>query len=81
MEAQAILKSIRPQLKTLKLDVPGVQLIGTYPIQGAAAGEDDVVQALYTKATVQGNLPSYKKMFEVPPAEVVQCLNPAFELH
>jgi hypothetical protein len=29
---------------------------------------------------VQGNLPSYLKMFDVPPAEVVQCLNPAFEL-
>ncbi len=55
-----------------------MQLIGTYPIEGAA--DVDVVQALYSKATVQGNLPSYLKMFEVPPAEVVQCLNPAFEL-
>ena len=25
-------------------------------------------------------VPDYRKMFDVPPAEVVQCLNPAFEL-
>ena len=55
-----------------------MQLVGTYPIEGT--GEDDVVQALYTKATVQGNLPAYIKMFVVPPAEAVQCLNPAFDL-
>ncbi len=55
-----------------------MQLIGTYPIE--ATGDDDVVQVLYSKATVQGNLPAYQKMFEVPPAEVVQCLNPAFDL-
>jgi hypothetical protein len=79
-EARAILQSIKPQLKTLKLDVPGVQLIGTYPIEGADAGEHDVVQVLYAKSTVQGTLPSYKKMFDVPPAEVLQCLNPAFAL-
>ena len=52
--------------------------VGTYPIE--ATGDDDVVQALYSKATVQGNLPAYQKMFDVPPAEVVQCLNPAFVL-
>ena len=55
-----------------------MRLVGTYPIENAC--DDDVVQALYSKATVQGTLPSYLKMFEVPPAEVVQCLNPAFEL-
>jgi len=77
-EARQILASIKPQLKSLNLDVPGVQLIGTYPIEGA--GEADVVQVLYAKSTVQANLPAYKKMFDVPPAEVVQCLNPAFDL-
>jgi hypothetical protein len=77
-EAKELLQSIKPQIASLKLDIPGVQLIGTYPIEGA--GDDDVVQVLYSKATVQGNLPSYLKMFDVPPAEVVQCLNPAFEL-
>jgi hypothetical protein len=78
-EAKQLLQSIKPQIKSLHLDIPGgVQLVGTYPIENA--GDDDVVQALYSKATVQGTLPSYLKMFEVPPAEVVQCLNPAFEL-
>jgi hypothetical protein len=77
-EAKELLQSIKPQIGSLHLDIPGVQLIGTYPIE--AAGEDDVVQVLYSKATVLGQLPSYTKMFLVPPAEVVQCLNPAFEL-
>jgi hypothetical protein len=77
-EAKQILQSIRSQITTLKLDIPGVQLIGTYPIQGTS--DEEVVQVLYTKATVQGTLPDYKKMFDVPPAEVVQCLNPAFDL-
>jgi len=77
-EAQQLLQSIKPQITSLKLDIPGVQLVGTYPIEDAA--DVDVVQALYSKATVQGNLPSYLKMFDVPPAEVVQCLNPAFDL-
>jgi hypothetical protein len=77
-EAKQMLQSIKTQLTTLGLDVPGVQLVGTYPIEGA--GEDDVVQVLYSKSTVQNPLPAYKKMFDVPPAEVVQCLNPAFDL-
>jgi hypothetical protein len=77
-EAKQILQSIKPQITSLRLDIPGVQLVGTYPIEGT--GDDDVVQVLYTKATVLGNLPAYTKMFEVPPAEVVQCLNPAFAL-
>ncbi len=77
-EAKQLLQSIKPQITSLKLDITGVQLVGTYPIEGA--GDDDVVQVLYTKATVQGQLPAYLKMFDVPPAEVVQCLNPAFEL-
>jgi hypothetical protein len=79
-EAKQVLLSIKPQLLSLKLDVPGVQLVGTYPLGGTA--DDTVVQVLYSKATVQ-SLPSnvdYKKMFVVPPAEAVQCLNPAFNL-
>ena len=73
-----MLQTIKGQITTLKLDIPGVQLVGTYPIE--RAGEDDVVQALYSKSTVQGQLPAFTKMFDAPPAEVVQCLNPAFEL-
>ena len=77
-EAKQMLQGLKTQITTLKLDIPGVQLVGTYPLEGT--GEDEVVQVLYAKATVQGNLPGYLKMFDVPPAEVVQCLNPAFEL-
>jgi hypothetical protein len=76
-EAKQLLQSIKPQIAQLHLDIPAVQLVGTYPIEGT--GEDVVVQALYSKSTVLGNLPAYTKMFEVPPAEVVQCLNPAFQ--
>ncbi len=77
-EARQILLSIRPQLTSLHLDVPGVQLVGTYPID--ADGDTDVVQVLYSKAAVQSVFSDYKKAFDVPPAEVVQCLNPAFDL-
>jgi hypothetical protein len=77
-EAKQLLQSIKPQITSLHLDIPGVQLIGTYPIE--ATGDDDVVQVLYSKATVLGSLPAYQKMFDVPPAETVQCLNPAFDL-
>jgi hypothetical protein len=77
-EAKQMLASIRGQLTSLKLDVPGVQLVGTYPIEGTT--DSNVVQVLYSKATVQAGIGDYKKAFDAPPAEVVQCLNPAFDL-
>jgi len=77
-EARQILLSIRSQLTSLHLDVPGVQLVGRYPID--ASGDSDVVQVRYSKATVQSGFSDYKKAFDVPPADVVQCLNPAFDL-
>ncbi len=77
-EAKQILGSIRGQLTSLKLDVPGVQLVGTYPIEGTT--DSTVVQVLYSKAIVQAGIGDYKKAFDVPPAEAVQCLNPAFDL-
>jgi len=55
-----------------------VQLIGTYPIEGGAAGELDVVQVFYTNAGVTGDRPSPSKAFSTPPAADLQCLNPAF---
>jgi hypothetical protein len=77
-EAKQMLASIKGQLTSLKLDVPGVQLIGTYPIEGTS--DSTVVQVRYSKATVQAGIGDYKKAFDVPPAEAVQCLNPAFDL-
>jgi hypothetical protein len=55
-----------------------VQLIGTFPIEGAIEGEVDVVQVFYTNADVLGNWPA-SKAFQAPPADTVQCLNPAFD--
>jgi hypothetical protein len=73
-----MLASIRGQLTSLKLEVPGVQLVGTYALEGTT--ESSVVQVLYSKATVQSGIGDYKKAFDVPPAEALQCLNPAFDL-
>jgi hypothetical protein len=77
-EAKQILASIKTSITQYKLDVRGVQLVGSYPLQGA--GEDTVVQALYSKATVQAGIGDYHKAFVAPPAEAVQCLDPAFDL-
>ena len=75
-----ILQSIKPQIaQPAHLDITGMQLIGTYPIE-AAGDERRRPGALQQGDACRGNLPAYKKMFDVPPAEVVQCLNPAFEL-
>ena len=51
-EAKQILQSIKPQITSLKLDITGVQLVGTYPIE--ATGEDDVVQVLYSQVDGAG---------------------------
>ena len=55
-----------------------MQLLGTYPIEGAGQGEVDVVQAFYTNADVLASWPA-SKAFLAPPAAAVQCLNPAFD--
>ncbi len=75
-EARQMLLVIKGQLNTLKLDFTEVQVIGTYPITGA--GEDAVAEVLYPHSAVQNVFTNYKKAFDVPPATVVQCLNPAF---
>ncbi len=75
-DAKQILATIKAQINALKLNFTDVQLIGTYPITGA--GDDDVVQVLYSHQTATSPNFNYKKAFDVPPAELVQCLNPAF---
>jgi hypothetical protein len=74
-EARLILQSVR----AAKLDITGVQLIGTYPIEGPGTSDVDVVQVLYSKADLDAGLPIQAKVFEAPPATTVQCLNPAFD--
>jgi len=76
-EAWKILNVIEADIKNGRLNITGVQLIGTYPIEGAADGDLDVVQVFYTNAGVLGNRPATKS-FVAPPADDVQCLNPAF---
>ncbi len=75
-EAHQILLTVRNQLVALKLDYTGLQLVGTYPI--SATGESDVVQVLYSKARVRTGFADSATAFTVPPARIVQCLNPAF---
>ncbi len=77
-EARLILQTVRPDIRVGKLDVTGVQLIGTYPIEGSATGDVDVVQVFYSKAAIDAALPPQNKVFDAPPATQVQCLNPAF---
>ena len=67
-EAKQMLASLKTQITQQKLDVPGVQFVGTYPLQGA--GDDTVVQVLYSRATVLAGIRGdYKTAFEAPPAE------------
>jgi hypothetical protein len=72
------LQLVRSDVRTGKLDITGVQLIGTYPIAGAGSGDVDVVQVFYSKSALNSRL-TVQNVFDAPPATEVQCLNPAFE--
>ena len=77
-EAWKILNVIAADIRNGRLNITGVQLIGTYPIEGADDGDLDVVQVFYTNAGVLGPRQATKS-FQTPPADDVQCLNPAFD--
>jgi hypothetical protein len=77
-EARNILNVIRTEIQQGRLNVAGVQLVGTYPIQGPEEVDVDVVQVFYTNADVIEVWP-YQQAFNAPPAQQVQCLNPAFD--
>jgi hypothetical protein len=66
---------IRGRLRSL--DITSVQLEGTYPI--TAGGDSTVVQVAYSLATVRNPNFDPAKAFEVPPAQSLDCINPAFE--
>jgi hypothetical protein len=74
-DAKAILQVIR-QRRTF-LNITEVQLVGTYPIGGAA--DVAVVKVTYPKSILNSavNFPP-AQAFEVPPAETLTCINPAF---
>jgi hypothetical protein len=61
-----------------RLNVTGIQLVGTYPIRGPGTADVDVVQVFYNASTIQSGVPTAAKVFDAPPASTVQCLNPAF---
>ena len=71
---------VRPDIRSGKLDVTGVQLIGTYPIDGSdhrrrrrGAG------LLLEERRSRRRFLAVNKVFDAPPATEVQCLNPAFD--
>ncbi len=76
-EARKILNALKADLRSGRLEVTGVQLVGTYPIAGADDGEVDVVQVFYSNEDVLDSWPA-PQAFAAPPAAEVQCLNPAF---
>jgi hypothetical protein len=78
-EARNILQVLRNDIRAGRIDVDGVQLIGTYPIKGDGTADVDVVQVFYSEADLSAALPSQAKVFVAPPATEVQCLNPEFE--
>jgi hypothetical protein len=79
-EAIDILRVIKNEILQRRLDVTGVQLVGTYPIEGPDAASVDVVQVFYYADDVQEErIPTSTRVFQAPPAGQVQCLNPAFE--
>jgi hypothetical protein len=71
------LRIVRSDIRTNKIDVTGVQLIGTYPIKGPGTADVDVVQVFYSRAALSLRITT-AKVFVAPPATEVQCLNPAF---
>ncbi|HEX5587272.1 MAG TPA: hypothetical protein VFZ17_08195 [Acidimicrobiia bacterium] len=75
-EARKILNSLKNDINQHKIDIAGVQLIGTYPVV-ADNSDVAVVQVFYTNADVLGTWPA-QQAFKVPPAADLQCLNPAF---
>jgi hypothetical protein len=78
-EAIDILRVIKIEILQDRLDVTGVQLVGTYPIEGPDAAPVDVVQVFYYADELeQARIPPAGKVFQAPPAGQVQCLNPAF---
>jgi hypothetical protein len=75
-EARKILNSLKNDINQGKIEIAGVQLIGTYPVV-ADNSDVAVAQVFYTNADVVATWPA-QQAFKVPPAEDLQCLNPAF---
>jgi hypothetical protein len=74
-DAKAILQVVRGRRNFI--NITEVQLVGTYPMGGK--NDVPVVQVTYPKTILNGaiNFPS-AQAFQVPPAETLTCINPAF---
>jgi hypothetical protein len=76
VDAEEILKIVRQRRNSL--NITSIQLIGTYPMGGTT--DIAVVHVTYPRAILNAPItfPS-AQAFKVPPAESLQCINPAFQ--
>jgi hypothetical protein len=75
LEAKEIVVVTKSRLGHLDLD--DLVLVGNYPLSSPADAK--VVEVTYSKATVQAPKFNYKTAFQVPPAESLTCIDPAFD--
>jgi hypothetical protein len=79
-QARADAKQILRTLRTRRTDIniTDIVLVGTYPMTGNANAE--VVRVTYDKAILNApiNFPP-ATAFQVPPAQTLDCINPAFQ--
>ncbi len=73
-EARQILTTLRNRIDRLNLTT--VRLVGSYPLTGGT--ESKVVEVVYSKATASNPTFEQSKAFDVPPAQSLVCLAPAF---
>ena len=78
-EARQILATLRPDIRSGKLDVTGVQLIGTYTSRAPAPATSTWCRSSTRRRRSTPRSRPINKVFDAPPATEVQCLNPAFD--
>jgi hypothetical protein len=74
-DAKAILQVVKGRRNFI--NITEIQLVGTYPMDGK--NDVTVVQVTYPKSILNGaiNFPP-AQAFQVPPADTLTCINPAF---
>jgi hypothetical protein len=79
-QARADAKQILRTLRTRRTDIniTKIVLIGQYPMTGNASAE--VVKVTYDKAILNAPINfAPATAFQVPPAQSLDCINPAFQ--
>ena len=71
-----MLRTIRTRRNDI--NVTDIVLVGTYPMSGSTNAQ--VVRVTYNKTILDApvNFPP-AKAFQVPPAQTLDCINPAFQ--